>query len=57
MLSSSMLAALFALVNSLPSATAGFSPSSNGNVAIYWGEQLLPIDKARNSSGLEDRKS
>ncbi|KAK3339558.1 glycoside hydrolase superfamily [Neurospora tetraspora] len=38
MYSSSMLVALFALVNSLPGALAGFSPSATGNIAIYWGQ-------------------
>lgn len=45
----SKLIALFALANSLPGATAGFSSASNGNVAIYWGEYLpiFSVDTAR----------
>ncbi|KAK1773253.1 glycoside hydrolase superfamily [Copromyces sp. CBS 386.78] len=41
MYSSSMLVALFTLVNSLPGAHAGFSPSAKGNIAIYWGQNSV----------------
>lgn len=47
-----MLVALFALVNSLPGALGGFSSTATGNIAIYWGKQLLPTDMARTSSNV-----
>lgn len=54
--SASKLVALFALAVSMPGALAGFSPNSNGNIAIYWGKRLLQLTTRPFSRVTKDRE-
>ncbi|KAK3400299.1 glycoside hydrolase superfamily [Sordaria brevicollis] len=47
----SKVVALFALAGSMPGALAGFSPNSNGNIAIYWGQNSVNLAGAQQRLG------